>query len=59
MNLPCVCFSESLKDVVLGQEVLVDDLSLGIMLLELNLEHLIQLLVLVQNLISFPEKIKV
>ena len=56
MNLPCVCFSESLKDVVLGQEVLVDDLSLGIMLLELNLEHLIQLLVLVQNLISFPEK---
>jgi hypothetical protein len=51
-NEPRVGFREGLKDVVLCEQVLSDDLPLGLVLLQLDLEHLVNLLILVQHLVT-------
>ena len=50
IKIPRVCFRQCLQDVVLREQVLADDLPLGLVLLQLDLEHLLDLLVLVKNL---------
>ena len=50
LKIPRVCFCQCLQDIVLREQVLADDLPLGFVLLQLDLEHLLDLLVLVKNL---------